>query len=122
MQETKHSSNLETRSSITGGVWIDALSATYPFATLTISPQKLELRVKIGFLGRLCNLPEGNLLIFRHDETTEITEKSFIPIIATGIQIHHKIKGYPDTIIFWQLSSSNTDLIQKLKSAGFNAG
>ena len=73
-----------------GGAQIGKINATFPFARLFVNPKGLYLNVMI--LGDY---------EFSYDKIIKIEKVGWNPIIGWGIQIHYRIKDYPNKIIFW---------------------
>lgn len=69
--------------------WI-ALNATWPFASLTVTPQTLILKVPM------------RQYIFERDIIRQL--KHYQSILSTGLQIIHTRKDYPPFIVFWTFS------------------
>ncbi|MGM0934620.1 MAG: hypothetical protein ACQEWD_14370 [Bacteroidota bacterium] len=73
-----------------GGSRIGSRNLTFPFASLNISKEKLELK-NTGFQN----------LIFYPEDILNIEEVYYFPFIAQGIKIKHNNPGYAKNIIFW---------------------
>lgn len=91
----------------TGGARVGMFNATWPFATLKVNSNKLELST--GLMGNF---------IFRSNEIISIKPYGFIPIIGRGIKINHHKKSYNSKIIFWTLGSPET-LIKEIEATQF---
>lgn len=87
---------------VTGGARIGAANATWPFASLTVTKDKLQLNATII----------GNL-IFKPDDIVSIELYRI-----NGIKINHKVPEYKDRVVFWTFSNS-TNLIKKIEQTGF---
>ena len=72
-----------------GGARIDLQNATYPYATLSVSSEQLELSVS------------QMAYRFSPHQVRAIEEVRVIPLIGRGIRIHHDVVGYPQLILFW---------------------
>lgn len=91
---------------ITGGARVGLFSATWPFAKLTISQNKLELDVTL--LGKF---------VFSADDIISIEPQIYIPVLWQGIQIHHRVNSYNSQILFWTLSNPKK-LVNKIEQEG----
>lgn len=92
---------------ITGGARIGMSNATFPFATLKVNKDRLELNASIV----------GNL-IFQASDIISIEPYTMIPIIGQGIKINHKVSNYNDRVIFWTFKDPNS-VVQQIKATGF---
>ena len=70
--------------------WLGA-NATWPFATLSVTPDHAEVRVGIWPLQRRFVFDPGEVLSFRR-------RKGFFSV---GVQIEHRQPEYPRFILFW---------------------
>ena len=95
---------------MTGGARIGMANATWPFATLTVTKDRLDLNASII----------GNYS-FTKDDIISIEPYYLIPIIGQGIKINHKIPKYKDKVIFWTFNNPN-DVINEIKQTGFFDG
>ena len=91
----------------TGGAKIGIAKASWPFATLRVTHDKLELNVAI--IGKLVFLPE---------DVTAITPYRGYSFMGYGIKIHHNIAHYKDEVVFWS-SKSPEEIIRQIKATGF---
>ena len=91
----------------TGGARIGMMNATWPFATLKVNKNTLELNATI--LGNL---------VFTSQDIISIEPYGLIPVLGKGIKINHRIKSYKSKVIFWTLGNPK-DLIKKIESIGF---
>jgi len=89
----------------TGGARIGMGNATWPFATLTVDKNKLQLNATI--LGNL---------VFRPGDIISIVPYS--RFLSKGLKINHTVSKYKDPIIFWT-SGSQSDLIKRIEQTGF---
>jgi hypothetical protein len=89
----------------TGGARIGMANATWPFATLTVNREKLQLNATI--LGNL---------IFRPGDIISIVPYS--RFISRGIKINHKVPKYNHNIIFWTFGNPH-EIIKKIEQTGF---
>ncbi|HPF31368.1 MAG TPA: hypothetical protein PLO25_03660 [Candidatus Saccharibacteria bacterium] len=91
----------------TGGARIGMMNASWPFATLKASKNKLELNVTIF----------GNL-VFTSQDITSVEPYGSIPFLRKGIKINHKVKSYKSNVIFWTVDDPK-ELIKEIKEIGF---
>lgn len=82
-------------------------NATWPFATLNVTKERLDLNAAIF----------GNL-VFKPEDVISIEPYSMIPIIGQGIKINHRISKYKDKVIFWTFKNPN-EVIRQIKQTGF---
>lgn len=92
---------------ITGGARIGRMKATWPFVTLKVSKDKLELNASII----------GNL-VFQPKDILSIEVYSAIPLIGQGIKINHRVGNYKSEVIFGT-SQDPTYLINQIRNTGF---
>ncbi|PKQ45184.1 hypothetical protein [Confluentibacter flavum] len=92
---------------ITGGARIGMANATWPFATLKVSKDKLELNASIA----------GNL-VFQPKDIISIETYTQIPLLGQGIKINHRIANYNRKVIFWTFKDPST-LVNQIKQTGF---
>lgn len=71
----------------TGGARIGKANATWPFATLTVNREKLQLNATI--LGHL---------VFKPTDIISIVPYS--GFMSSGIKINHKVSNYKTNIVF----------------------
>lgn len=86
----------------TGGARLGMLNATYPFATLSATPDALRL----SCLGRDC--------CFRKDSIRRLTRHR--GVLSTGLRIEHTDSSFPDFVVFWASPFFWTAGFQKLKT------
>lgn len=91
----------------TGGAKIGILKSSWPFATLIVTRNKLELSVSL--MGKFVFLPGDITALTPHPKGYKM---------GAGIKIHHKIPQYKDEIIFWS-SKSPAELISQINAIGF---
>ena len=96
-----------TQLNLTGGARIGMANATWPFASLKVNKDRLDLNATIV----------GNL-IFRPDDIISIEPYYMIPIIGQGIKINHRIPKYKDKVIFWTFKNPN-EVINQIRQTGF---
>jgi hypothetical protein len=92
---------------LTGGARIGMANATFPFATLKVNKDRLELNASIV----------GNL-IFQASDIISIEPYTMIPILGQGIKINHKVANYNERVIFWTFKDPNS-VVQQIKATGF---
>lgn len=91
----------------TGGAKIGILKSSWPFATLTVTRNKLELNVSL--IGKFVFLP---------GDITAITPNRKGYKMGVGIKIYHKIPQYKDEIIFWSAKKPH-ELVDLVMATGF---
>ncbi|MFK8104531.1 MAG: hypothetical protein AB8G15_18550 [Saprospiraceae bacterium] len=92
---------------LTGGARIGLANATYPFATLKVDQDKLEL--KVSAIGNF---------IFTRSDIISIEAYQSLPILGEGVKINHRVENYHQKIIFWTLKSPST-VIDEIRKTGF---
>jgi len=92
---------------VTGGARIGMANATWPFATLRVNKDKLQLNT--SFFGNL---------VFKPGDIVSIEPYMAIPLLGQGIKINHAVKSYNQKVIFWTLEDP-IDLIHRIKQTGF---
>ena len=90
-----------------GGARIGMANATWPFATLTVN--KNELQLKASIIG---------CLVFKPSDIISIQPFVQIPFIGQGIKIKHSVAGYNPKVIFWTMASPK-ELISRIEQTGF---
>jgi hypothetical protein len=96
-----------TQLNLTGGARIGMANATWPFASLKVDKDRLDLNATIV----------GNL-IFKPDDIISIEPYYMIPIIGQGIKINHRIPKYKNKVIFWTFKNPN-EVINQIRQTGF---
>lgn len=91
----------------TGGARIGMANATWPFATLTVNKEMLQLNAAII----------GNL-VFKPGDIVSIEPYTTILSFGKGIKINHRVGNYNQKVIFWTMSNPAA-LIDKIKQTGF---
>lgn len=91
----------------TGGARIGMMNATWPFATLKVNKNNLELNATI--LGKL---------VFTPQDIISIEPYGLIPVLGQGIKINHRVKSYNSKVIFWTMGNPR-DLIKKIEGIRF---
>ena len=92
---------------ITGGARIGMANATWPFATLKVSKDKLELDASII----------GNL-VFQPKDVISIETYTMIPLLGQGIKINHRIANYNKKVIFYTFKDPST-VVNQIRQTGF---
>lgn len=87
----------------TGGYRAGLFNASWPFASLEVTPAQLTLR---GFTSRY---------VFPHQCVTNLLV--YRGLFSRGICIEHTIPEYPSAIVFWSFKLS--ELQERLREAGF---
>ena len=95
---------MENKNSIkyTGGSRIGSANLTFPFASLIISDEKLQLNASI------------KSLIFYPKDLITVEEVYYIPFVGQGVKIIHNSPNYHKNIIFWSFTSPQK-IIQEIK-------
>ncbi len=91
-----------------GGAQIGWVSASWPFASIQIAPSSLT----VSALGKYAFAPS---------EVHAIEPIGAIPVLTTGIRIHHTRPDYPEKIVFYSMGSRDR-LLQAASAAGFPVG
>jgi len=89
----------------TGGARIGMANATWPFATLTVNNEKLQLNATII----------GNL-VFKPGDITSIVPYS--GLMSSGLKINHHVSAYNDNVVFWTFNNPN-QILKKIEETGF---
>lgn len=92
---------------LTGGARIGIANATFPFATLKVTRNKLELNASII----------GNLT-FQPSDIISIEPYTGIPFLGQGIKINHNVSSYKEKVIFWTFKNPKAVIIQ-IQETGF---
>lgn len=92
---------------ITGGARIGMVNATWPFATLIVTKDKLVLNASI--LGNF---------VFQPEDIISIDTYMMIPLLGQGIKINHRIANYNSKVIFWTIKDPST-VVNQIKQTGF---
>lgn len=86
----------------TGGARLGMFNATYPFATLSATPELLRL----SCLGRDYSFPKGSIRrLSRHRGC-----------FSTGLRIEHADSSFPEFVVFWASLFFWTSGFQKLRT------
>jgi hypothetical protein len=92
---------------LTGGARIGMANATFPFATLKVNKDRLELNASIV----------GNLT-FQPSDIISIEPYTMIPIFGQGIKINHTVSTYKERVIFWTFKDPNS-VVRQIQETGF---
>jgi len=92
---------------LTGGARIGMANATFPFATLKVNKDRLELNASIV----------GNLT-FQPSDIISIEPYTMIPIIGQGVKINHNVSTYKDRVIFWTFKDPSS-VVRQIRETGF---
>jgi hypothetical protein len=90
---------------LTGGARIGSANATWPFAKLVVTRDKLQLNATII----------GNL-VFKPSDIISIEPYSYL--FTGGIKINHRVENYKSLVVFTTSTNSN-ELINQIKQSGF---
>jgi hypothetical protein len=88
-----------------GGSKIGWVSASWPFAKLTVAPRQLTLSTL-------------ETLVFSPEQVIALEPCGSIPVLASGVRIVHTRSDCPQTVIFWYLGRRAT-LLERIREAGF---
>ena len=92
---------------LTGGARIGRMNASFPFATLSVDKEKLELDVSL--LGHY---------VFQSSDIVSIEPYRVVPFLGEGIKINHRVANYDPKIIFWSFKRPE-EVIEQIKAEGF---
>ncbi|MGW8123759.1 hypothetical protein ACV07N_13970 [Roseivirga echinicomitans] len=92
---------------LTGGAKIGIMNYTYPFATMVVSKDKIQLTTATGVN-----------LVFRPQDIVSIKTHKELPVVGQGIRIKHQISGYSKMIIFWLMEDPEL-VLEKIQATGF---
>lgn len=92
---------------LTGGARIGMANATFPFATLSVNHNRLDLNASL--LGNLS---------FSPNDVVSIEPYTFLPLIGQGIKIKHKVSSYHQNVIFWSFKNPNW-IVEQINETGF---
>jgi len=90
-----------------GGAQVGWLNASWPLASIQITPGSLTVSV----LGDY---------VFAPADVHAIESVGSIPLLSTGIRIHHTRPDYPEKIVFYGMGRDR--LVQAASAAGFRVG
>ncbi len=94
-----------TELKLRGGARIGVLNVTWPFASLKVTKEKLELNVAII----------GNL-VFKSSDIVSI--EPYSGFISRGLKINHNVPDYKDQVIFWTFENPD-EVINRIRQIGF---
>jgi len=92
---------------ITGGARVGMANATWPFAKLSVSRDRLDLNAFI--IGNLAFLPK---------DIISIEPFKTIPLVRQGLKIIHRVQNYNSNVIFWTFTDPY-DLLNEIALTGF---
>jgi hypothetical protein len=92
---------------ITGGINIGWKHASYPFANLVATKEKIDVKVAIF----------GTYTFFPEDLDSIETINSLFGL-QQGLKFHHRIEKYSKYFIFWTTKKS-TWVLEQIKLTGF---
>lgn len=92
---------------LTGGARVGMANATFPFATLKVNKERLELNASIV----------GNLT-FQPADIISIEPYTMIPILGQGIKINHRVSTYKEKVIFWTFKDPSS-VVRQIQETGF---
>ncbi|HOW84348.1 MAG TPA: hypothetical protein PK573_17420 [Spirochaetota bacterium] len=95
---------------LTGGARFGMMNASWPFASLKVDGERLEISASI--MGRY---------VFRPGDIVSIEPYGIIPVIGRGIRIKHRVKNYREKVIFWSFKKPE-DVIGEIGNTGFVYG
>jgi hypothetical protein len=90
-----------------GGAHVGWLSASWPLASIRIAPGSLT----VSMLGHYVFVPA---------DVDAIESVGAIPLLSTGIRIHHTRPDYPEKIVFYGVGRDR--MLQAASAAGFRVG
>jgi len=90
-----------------GGARVGWVNASWPLAKLSATPDKLTLSIRL--LGTYSFAP---------DQVSAIEKYVRIPVLISGIRIHHCNNDCPSRVIFWCLGNLDA-VLQGIHDAGF---
>lgn len=94
---------------LTGGARIGMANATWPFATLKVNKNQLELNATVI----------GNL-VFQPSDIISIEPYTQIPFLGQGIKINHSVQTYNQKVIFWTFQNPHS-VLEQIRQTGFLA-
>lgn len=95
---------------LTGGARIGMANATWPFATLKVSKDKLEVNASI--IGKL---------VFTPNDIVSIKPYTGLTLVGKGIKINHRVANYSNEVIFWTFKNPSV-VIHQITRTGFLDG
>lgn len=94
-----------TEIKFTGGARIGMANATWPFASLKVTKDRLDLNATIV----------GNL-VFRPADIISI--EPYSGGMSSGLKINHRVPKYKDKVIFWTFKNPS-EIIRQIQQTGF---
>lgn len=89
---------------VIGGARIGSANATWPFVTLTVTKNRLDLNATL--IGNYSFAPDDILSIVPCSE-----------LFGGGLRINHKVSSYKQNVIFW--TSNAQQLLKQIQDLGF---
>lgn len=99
----------EHTTSFRGGAYIGGILAPWPLARVLVSPDVAS----VDFLGHYRFAPS---------EVLTIESVGTVPLLTTGIRIHHHRTDCPEMFVIFCSPRARTALLQALRDAGFTTG
>ena len=75
-----------------GQTYLASWNATWPFATLQVSAQRIQIKIRLFWL-------EVETFIFNRQEN--VLMEKYESIFTTGLLVKHSKKQHPPFIVFW---------------------
>lgn len=94
---------------LTGGARVGMANASFPFATLKVTKDCLEINASIV----------GNL-VFKATDIISIEPYTTLPLVGQGIKINHNVSTYKERVIFWTFKDPKSVIDQIYKTGFFN--
>jgi hypothetical protein len=91
----------------TGGARIGWVNASWPLAKLTVTAEELTLQARLVGTHR-----------FKPEHVAAIAEINWLPVLASGVRIHHVRPDVPERVIFWNMGGPKP-VLAALSRAGF---
>lgn len=95
--------------SLRGGAFIGGIVAPWPLAHVQVAADT----VTVDFLGQYRFAPADVLAI---------ESMGTLPLLTTGVRIHHYRADYPEMFVIYCSPRARTGLLQALRGAGFTIG
>lgn len=89
----------------TGGARIGMSNATWPFATLKITKDRLDLNASI--IGNLSFTPDDIISL-----------EPYSGFGGSGLKINHRVPKYKEKVIFWSFKNTSS-ILQQIRDIGF---
>lgn len=98
---------MTTEIKLMGGARVGWINASWPFASLNVTPSKIALNSLLGKYE------------FRPEDVTSFEATGTLPLIGRGIKINHNNTDYPEKMIFWTTKKPE-NLIDDIRTLGFS--